>query len=99
MSPLFEAGMAQAEALRTAPSQLGMTPATYQRGGKGAQIDFGVVSVRWVSLVAATEKASALSLWAIRRKRLRRSCATSFLPHRCNTMKRKLEEWTQAILN
>src|SRR4029078_371038 len=55
---LYEAGYNSSSRLyEQAPEQLGMTPATYQRGGAGAQISYTIAdSPLGRLLVAATER-------------------------------------------
>jgi AraC family transcriptional regulator of adaptative response/methylated-DNA-[protein]-cysteine methyltransferase len=58
LNALHDAGYGSTRGLyERAPTQLGMTPATYQRGGKGASIVFSIVpcSLGFL-LVAATDK-------------------------------------------
>src|SRR2546425_661025 len=66
-SALYEAGYGSSSRLyERAPSELGMTPATYRRGGRGMRIAYTIVdSSLGRLLVAATERgASAVSLGA-----------------------------------
>jgi AraC family transcriptional regulator, regulatory protein of adaptative response / methylated-DNA-[protein]-cysteine methyltransferase len=55
---LYEAGYGSSSRLyEKAPSQLGMTPATYQKGGRGMSISYTIVSCELGRLlVAATER-------------------------------------------
>ena len=53
----YQAGYGSSRALyEAAPAQLGMTPATYARGGKGARIWFGVATCELGALLAATSE-------------------------------------------
>jgi AraC family transcriptional regulator of adaptative response/methylated-DNA-[protein]-cysteine methyltransferase len=101
LNALYEAGYGSSRGLyERAPSQLGMTPATYQRGGKGAQSTSVSQRVTWVFYSSRPQKrAFAPSAWAIQKKHWKRPCATSFPLRKCNTMKAALQERTQAILD
>jgi AraC family transcriptional regulator, regulatory protein of adaptative response / methylated-DNA-[protein]-cysteine methyltransferase len=57
-SAMYDAGFGSSSRLyERAPAQLGMTPGTYRRGGKGMQIDYTIVdSPLGRLLVAATER-------------------------------------------
>ncbi|HVF09853.1 MAG TPA: bifunctional DNA-binding transcriptional regulator/O6-methylguanine-DNA methyltransferase Ada [Abditibacteriaceae bacterium] len=58
LGALYDAGYGSSRGLyERAPAQLGMTPATYQRGGKGANIIFSIAPCPLgLLLVAATQK-------------------------------------------
>jgi len=97
---LYGAGYGSSRGLyERAPSQLGMTPATYGRGGKGAHINFSIVpcSLGFL-LVAATEKGicsvslgdSPRALEADLRKEFPAACV-----HEDDV---SLQEWVQSIL-
>lgn len=52
-----EVGLSSRALYERAPEQLGMTPASYQKGGAGAQISFTIAPCHWgFLLVAATER-------------------------------------------
>lgn len=64
---LYDAGYGSSRGLyERAPTQLGMTPATYGRGGQGAQINFRIVACRLGFLLIAATRAGvcAVSLGA-----------------------------------
>jgi AraC family transcriptional regulator of adaptative response/methylated-DNA-[protein]-cysteine methyltransferase len=76
-----------------------MTPATYQRGGKGAQIDFGVVECSLgFLLVAATEKGICSVALGDSEKALETSLRNEFPAAQVQQNETHLGEWTQAIL-
>jgi AraC family transcriptional regulator of adaptative response/methylated-DNA-[protein]-cysteine methyltransferase len=97
---LYDAGFGSSSRLyERAPQQLGMTPATYRRGGKGMQISYTVVaSPLGRLLVAATQRGiSALYLGEDDAK-LEAELAKEYPHAEIRRNRNGLQEWVRALL-
>jgi AraC family transcriptional regulator of adaptative response/methylated-DNA-[protein]-cysteine methyltransferase len=76
----YETGLSSSSRLyERAPRQLGMTPATYQRGGKGTAIQYGFTrSSLGELLVAATSRGICAVMLGDRRRMLERELRSEF---------------------
>jgi AraC family transcriptional regulator of adaptative response/methylated-DNA-[protein]-cysteine methyltransferase len=101
VNALYEAGYGSSRGLyERAPLQLGMTPATYQRGGKGAQINFSITACSLgFLLVAATEKGICSVSLADSEEALKTALCNEFPAAQVQHSEAALQELTQAILN
>ena len=97
---LYDAGFGSSSRLyERAPEQLGMTPATYRRGGKGMQISYTIVaSPLGRLLVAATQRGiSALYLGEDDAK-LEAELAREYPTAEIRRNRNGLQEWVRALL-
>jgi AraC family transcriptional regulator, regulatory protein of adaptative response / methylated-DNA-[protein]-cysteine methyltransferase len=97
---LYDAGFGSSSRLyERAPEQLGMTPATYRRGGKGMQISYTIVaSPLGRLLVAATQRGiSALYLGEDDAK-LEAELAREYPSAEIRRNRNGLQEWVRALL-
>jgi AraC family transcriptional regulator of adaptative response/methylated-DNA-[protein]-cysteine methyltransferase len=97
---LYDAGFGSSSRLyERAPEQLGMTPATYRRGGKGMQISYTIVaSPLGRLLVAATQRGiSALYLGEDDAK-LEAELAKEYPSAEIRRNRNGLQDWVRALL-
>jgi AraC family transcriptional regulator of adaptative response/methylated-DNA-[protein]-cysteine methyltransferase len=100
MNALFDSGYGSGRALyESAPSQLGMTPATYGRGGAGAQIRFYTApcSLGFL-LVAVTEKGICSVALGDSVQQLEENLRAEFPAAHILPAEEELSSWVQRIL-
>jgi len=100
LNALNDAGYGSTRGLyERAPAQLGMTPATYQRGGKGAQIVFSIVpcSLGFL-LVAATTKGICSVTLGDAEKTLEAALRAEFPAAEVRRDEAHLHDWVEVLL-
>lgn len=100
LSALYDAGYGSSRGLyERAPTQLGMTPATYRRGGQGAAISFSTSSCSLgFLLVAATERGVCSVGLGDSPEALEAALRREFPAAQITRDEARLQEWVQAIL-
>jgi AraC family transcriptional regulator of adaptative response/methylated-DNA-[protein]-cysteine methyltransferase len=97
---MYEAGYGSSRGLyEKAAEQLGMTPATYRRGGKGMNINYTIVNCHLGRLlVAATERGVCAVNFGDDDQQLESSLASAYAAARISRDERHLDEWVNALL-
>ncbi|MEQ9642578.1 MAG: methylated-DNA--[protein]-cysteine S-methyltransferase [Alphaproteobacteria bacterium] len=97
---MYEAGYGAASRLyERAPGQLGMTPATYAKGGKGARIGYTIVgSPLGKLLVAATERGICFISLGDTKTELRAALDREFPEAAIEADESVLPEWVDAVV-
>ena len=97
---MYEAGYGAASRLyERAPGQLGMTPATYAKGGKGAHIGYAIVdSPLGKLLVAATERGICFISLGDTARELRAALDREFPEAEIEADETVLPEWVDAVI-
>jgi AraC family transcriptional regulator of adaptative response/methylated-DNA-[protein]-cysteine methyltransferase len=100
LSALYDAGYGSSRALyERAPEQLGMTPATYGRGGRGVQISFAVVPCSLgILMVAATPKGVCSVSLGDSPELLESALHREFPAAQVQRDEAQLQEWVQTLL-
>jgi AraC family transcriptional regulator of adaptative response/methylated-DNA-[protein]-cysteine methyltransferase len=96
----YETGLSSSSRLyERAPAQLGMTPATYQRGGKGASIAYGFTRCPLGELlVAATARGICAVMLGERRRALEQELQQEFPEADIRRDDRRLDEFLEAVV-
>lgn len=97
---LYEAGFGSSSRLyERAPAQLGMTPATYRRGGEGMRISYSITSSPLGRLlVAATERGISALYLGDRDAALEAALAKEYPRAEIRCDRNGLESWVRGVL-
>lgn len=98
---IYDAGYGSSSRLYAgAASQLGMTPATYGKGGRGAVINYAVVECRLGQLlVAATSKGVCAVKLGDTRAQLEADLANEFPAAEIHADEKPLRSWVQTVID